>query len=88
MEQLEDSGVSSRPPDFLKILTKPFTESIIQLDEKVLEGWAMNNPEYEEASTILNTNCSSGCLYLFSILGPNGRLIQLQVLHKNMQARI
>ena len=88
VEQLRDSGGSSRPPDFLKVLTKPFTDSIIQLDEKVLEGWAANNPEYEEASTILYTNCSSGCIYLFSILGPNGKLTQLQVLHKSLQARI
>lgn len=32
---LGDTSGNSKPPDFLKVLTKPFTKSIIQLDKKV-----------------------------------------------------
>ena len=32
---LGNTSGSSKPPDFLKVLTNPFTKAIIQLDKKV-----------------------------------------------------
>jgi len=67
-----------KSPDFLKALTKPFTNVLVQLDKDVLQGWAQNSPEYENATTILKTGCrqhspeSSSCNYLFAKLGPEG----------------
>merc|ERR1712042_167224 len=67
-----------KSPDFLKALTKPVTKILIQLDKKVLKGWAQNAPEYENATTILKTGChehiegSPSCKYLFAHLGPEG----------------
>ena len=68
---------SSETPDFLKVLTKPFTKSIIQLDKKVLQGWASNDPEYWNVSTVLKTNCTANCSYLFYGLGPQGELCEV-----------
>lgn len=69
----EEMGKS---PDFLKALTKPFTQGIIQLDKNVLQGWAVNDPKYDN-STILKTGCKDEgktvpCGYLFAYLGPDG----------------
>jgi len=76
------SGISTSTetsnPDFLKVLTNPFTKAVIQLNKKVLEGWAQNKPEYRNASTILLTTCKNNepvldaCPYLFAYLGPQG----------------
>jgi len=62
----------SKSPDFLKVLTKPFTKSVIQLDKKVLQGWASNDPEFANVTTVLKTHCQPDCSYLFSGLGPAG----------------
>merc|ERR1712038_1135408 len=62
----------SKSPDFLKVLTKPFTKSVIQLDKKVLQGWASNDPEFGNVTTVLKTHCQPDCSYLFSGLGPAG----------------
>eukprot|EP00090_Calanus_glacialis_P001344 TRINITY_DN10955_c0_g1_i3.p1 TRINITY_DN10955_c0_g1~~TRINITY_DN10955_c0_g1_i3.p1 ORF type:complete len:539 (-),score=124.86 TRINITY_DN10955_c0_g1_i3:137-1753(-) len=72
---LGDTKGSSKPPDFLKVLTKPFTKSIIQLNKKVLSGWARNDPKYENSTTVLKTGCgddSTVCPFLFANLGPEG----------------
>merc|ERR1719474_1975356 len=79
---VENVGVANvtdmKSPDFLKALTKPVTKILIQLDKKVLKGWAQNAPEYENATTILKTGChehtegSTSCKYLFAHLGPEG----------------
>ena len=34
---IQTRGGVSKPPDFLKVLTKPFTSAIVQLDKKVRE---------------------------------------------------
>ncbi|XP_018015436.1 sodium-dependent phosphate transport protein 2B [Hyalella azteca] len=44
--------------ELLSKLTKPFTKRIIQLDKSVLEGWALNDPAYNNA-TLLRRYCSS-----------------------------
>merc|ERR1712038_443366 len=62
----------SKSPDFLKVLTKPFTKSVIQLDKKVLQGWASNDPDFANVTTVLKTHCQPDCSYLFSGLGPAG----------------
>ena len=66
---------SSKTPDFLKRLTKPFTKSVIQLDKKVLQGWASNDPEFSNETTVLKTHCKPDCSYLFSGLGPAGSVV-------------
>lgn len=40
-------------PDFLKVLTTPLTNRVIQLDKKVLESWAKNDPVYENVTSQL-----------------------------------
>jgi len=75
VSNLGETQASSKPPDFLKVLTKPFTKSVIQVNKKVLEGWARNDPKYENTSTVLKTGCGSkspGCTFLFANLGPEG----------------
>ena len=65
-------------PDFLKALTKPVTQVLVQLDKDVLKGWAQNSPEYVNATSILRTGChhhapgGPSCKYLFAHLGPEG----------------
>jgi len=64
-----------KSPDFLKALTRPVTDNLIKLDKKVLKGWAQNDPEYHNASTILKTGCGDHgepCKYLFAFIGPEG----------------
>eukprot|EP00092_Neocalanus_flemingeri_P038286 GFUD01041673.1.p1 GENE.GFUD01041673.1~~GFUD01041673.1.p1 ORF type:complete len:543 (-),score=130.41 GFUD01041673.1:76-1704(-) len=75
VSHLGDTSNSTKPPDFLKVLTKPFTKSIVQLNKKVLKGWATNDEKYENSSTILKTGCgedSSSCTFLFANFGPEG----------------
>lgn len=42
--------------EILSRITKPFTNRIVQLDKKVLTGWTMNDPAYENA-TLLRRVC-------------------------------
>ena len=75
VSNLGETQASSKPPDFLKVLTKPFTKSVIQVNKKVLEGWARNDPKYDNTLTVLKTGCGSkthGCTFLFANLGPEG----------------
>merc|ERR1719402_1864885 len=73
-----DNNTDVKSPDFLKALTKPVTQLVIQLDKDVLKGWAQNSPEYENATTILRSGCHhhslgvSSCKYLFAHLGVEG----------------
>ena len=80
VSSLGDAKGSSKPPDFLKVLTKPFTKSIIQVNKKVLDGWARNEKKFENATTVLKTECgknSTACTFLFANLGPEGKFNQL-----------
>jgi len=73
-----ENNTDVKSPDFLKALTKPVTQLVIQLDKDVLKGWAQNSPQYENATTILRSGCHhnshevSSCNYLFAHLGPEG----------------
>jgi len=69
---LSSESNSAKTPDFLKVLTKPFTKSVIQLDKRVLQGWASNDPSYENVTTVLKTHCEGDCSYVFYGLGPEG----------------
>ena len=71
---LSSESNSAKTPDFLKVLTKPFTKSVIQLDKRVLQGWASNDPSYENVTTVLKTHCEGDCSYVFYGLGPEGLL--------------
>jgi len=65
-------------PNFLRTITQPFIDLVIQLDNNVLEAWAENNTAYENVTTILKpgcaaeTNCSS---YLLAYLGEENGLL-------------
>ena len=69
VDSIEDSeGSAAKPPDFLKVITKPFTKSVIQLDKAVLKGWAQSDPQYENVSTVMRLSDHCGgrsCPYLF-----------------------
>ena len=59
----------------MKTITKPFTNSIVQLDKKILLGWSFNVPEYENVTSLLKTDCApqgEPCSFLLSIMGQNG----------------
>ena len=71
---LSSESNSAKTPDFLKVLTNPFTKSVIQLDKRVLQGWASNDPSYENVTTVLKTHCVGDCSYVFYGLGPEGPL--------------
>ena len=50
----EKPGSSS--PDLLKPLTKPFTDLIVRVDKEVLIGWSVNDPEFENVTSMLKTD--------------------------------
>ena len=64
VENYGDNATASSP-DFLKVITKPFTQAIIQLDSNVLEGWASNDPAFDNVTTVMKLDCDGGCNYLF-----------------------
>merc|ERR1711936_654439 len=70
---LGDTSGNQKPPDFLKVLTNPFTKAIVKLDKKVLKGWAVNDPKYKEANITIIKSCKEDdpC-FLFNMLGPQG----------------
>jgi hypothetical protein len=46
------------------------------VNKKVLGGWARNDPKYENAKTVLKTECgknASPCTFLFANFGPEGK---------------
>jgi len=70
---LGDTSGNSKPPDFLKVLTNPFTKAVVQLDKKVLKGWAVNDEKYLHSNiTIFKTCKGNSTCYLFELLGPQG----------------
>jgi len=76
----ETPGKHFKSPDFLKALTRPLTDNLIKLDKAVLKGWAQSDPEYENTTTVLKTNCERlqageqgpSCHYVFAYLGAEG----------------
>ena len=81
VSNMGDTKNATKPPDFLKVLTKPFTKSVVQLNKKVLKGWATNDKKYINATTVLKTGCgeNSSCTsyFLFAKLGPEGKLFAI-----------
>jgi len=70
---LGDTSGNQKPPDFLKVLTNPFTKAIVKLDKKVLKGWAINDPKYREANITIIKSCKEDdSCFLFNMLGPQG----------------
>jgi len=69
----ESNSTRSKPPDFLKVITKPFTKTIIQLDKKILKGWASNDPDFDNVTSVMKSHCKEGnCTYLFYGLSAEG----------------
>merc|ERR1711936_97705 len=70
---LGDTSGNQKPPDFLKVLTNPFTKAIVKLDKKVLKGWAVNDPKYRLANVTIIQSCKEDdSCFLFNMLGPQG----------------
>ena len=70
-------GSDVHNPDLLKPITKPFTDLIVKLDQKVLLGWSFEDEKYFNVSTLILTNCGDNttvinCTHLAALLGPNG----------------
>lgn len=69
------SGSHGGGVDILKTLTKPFTNKVVQLDKKILLGWSFNQPEYENVTSLLRTDCApegEPCDFLLSLMGQHG----------------
>ena len=47
----------NKPPDMLKVITKPLAKLVIQIDKNVLKGWTTNSSEYFNVTTLLKSNC-------------------------------
>ena len=71
------SSSSINSPDILKVITKPFTNSIVQLDKKILIGWSVQDYKYENVTSIIK-KCESEegenvpCQFLLSLMGEDG----------------
>uniref|UniRef100_A0A6A7FVX6 Sodium-dependent phosphate transporter n=3 Tax=Hirondellea gigas TaxID=1518452 RepID=A0A6A7FVX6_9CRUS len=50
----------------LKVITDPFTKTVIQVDKNVLKHWSHNDPDYVNAS-LIKKSCKGGpCDFLFA----------------------
>ena len=72
------SSSSFNSPDILKTITKPFTNTIVRLDKKILIGWSIHDPKYDNVTSIVK-KCESEetgeietCNFLFSLMGEDG----------------
>ena len=45
------------PPKLLLAITAPLTSKIIQIDDTVIKGLALNESKYENITTLLPENC-------------------------------
>ena len=45
------------PPKLLLAITAPLTSKIIQIDNTVIKGLALNESKYENITTLLPENC-------------------------------
>ena len=72
-----NSTTTFNSPDILKTITKPFTNAIVQLDKKILIGWSVNNPKYDNVTSVVK-KCHSEegetetCNFLLSLMGEDG----------------
>ena len=55
-------------PHFL--LEKSFSEhissKIVQIDSKVFQGWSTGDENYDNITSLLKTNCSTSCDFIFA----------------------
>ncbi|CAG0896339.1 unnamed protein product [Darwinula stevensoni] len=63
-----DIGGRDAEVELLSVITDPFVDRIVQIDSKVLTGWAENKPEYNNASLLKHCSGhdSDSCLFPFS----------------------
>ena len=57
MNQLHFKNSSEDPPKLLLAITSPLTSKIIQIDDNVIKGLALNDTKYENITTLLPENC-------------------------------
>lgn len=75
VSQSAKSGHGGGGVDILKAITKPFTNKVVQLDKKILLGWSFNQPEFENVTSLLRTDCApegEPCHFLLSFMGEHG----------------
>ena len=51
------SGRGQPPPKLFSAITAPLTSKIIQIDDTVIKGLALNETKYENITTLLPENC-------------------------------
>jgi len=72
-----NSSTTFNSPDILKTITKPFTNTIVRLDKKILIGWSVNDPKYDNVTSVVK-KCKSEdgevetCNFLLSLMGEDG----------------
>ena len=58
MNQIHFQNSSGQPPPKLfSAITAPLTSKIIQIDNTVIKGLALNESKYENITTLLPENC-------------------------------
>ncbi|CAG0899938.1 unnamed protein product [Darwinula stevensoni] len=64
-------GTQDAEVQLLSAITDPFVDRIVQIDKNVLNGWAENDPYYNNASLLKHCTGDSGesCCYFFSDTG-------------------
>ncbi|CAG0896341.1 unnamed protein product [Darwinula stevensoni] len=71
-----DIGGRDAEVALLSVITDPFVDWIIQIDSKVLTGWAESKPEYDNPSLLkhCSEHDSDSCLFPFSYDSCTGGL--------------
>merc|ERR1712018_696184 len=76
-EEKPNTSTTFNSPDILKTMTKPFTNTIVQLNKKILIGWSVNDPNYDNVTSVVK-KCKSEdgeietCNFLLSLMGEDG----------------
>ena len=76
-QYIKNHSTSMNSPDILKTMTKPFTNTIVRLDKKILIGWSIHDPKYDNVTSIVRKCASEDgeietCNFLLSIMGEDG----------------
>jgi len=72
-----NTSTTFNSPDILKTITKPFTNTIVKLDKKILIGWSVKDPQYDNVTSVVK-KCHSEdgetetCNNLLSLMGEDG----------------
>ncbi|KAF2357966.1 Sodium-dependent phosphate transport protein [Trinorchestia longiramus] len=88
VDSIDWSKVARGDVKLLKVITEPLTKKIIQIDKKVLQGWARDIPKYENSS-LIKTMCKKdesgngipgSCDFAFANTNMSDRVVGLILL--------